>query len=131
MFTNLTEEEFYELLERIAPLWGSTPGTPEGAELEALVERVLRYKDFMFPVAPRPVRPLPKPEDFPPDSGVTEEGIQVFGPGVDRAIDGFRANRAKIICFGIQIRHQRWLAEAGGTAPTMEPLPRRKPEDSD
>lgn len=131
MATDLTEEEYYELLERIEQLWESPVGTPEGAELDALVERVLQYETFVFPVEPRPERPLPRPEDFPPDAGVTELDIEAFGPCVDRAIDHFRANRAKIVCFGIRARARRRLAEAGGTAPTMELVPRRKPEGDD
>lgn len=123
-----TEAEFNELLECMEPLWDSAVGTPEDAELHALVERILQYEDFVFPVEPRPSRPLPRPEDFPPDAGVTELDIEVFGPCVDRAIDHFRANKAKLICAGIRIRAQRRLAEAGVTAPTMEPVPRRRPE---
>lgn len=131
MATDLTEAEYYELLERIEQLWESPVGTPEGAELDALVERILRYEAFVFPVPPRPERPLPRPEDFPPDSGMTEERIQLYGPGIDRAIDRFRAYQAKIVCQGIRIRAARRLAEAGGAAPTMKPVPRRKPEGDD
>lgn len=123
-----TEEEYYELLERIEQLWESPVGSPEGAELDALVERILQYETFVFPVPPRPSRPLPRPEDFPPDAGVTELDIELFGPGIDRAIDRFRAYQAKIVCQGIRAQARRRLAEAGGSAPTMEPVPRRRPE---
>lgn len=122
------EAEYYELLERMEPLWDSAIGTLEDAELHALVERILQYEDFLLPIKPRPERPLPRPEDFPPDSGMTEKRIQLYGPAMDRAIDGFRAMRPKLVCWGIRVRVERRLAEAGVTTPTLEPVPRRKPE---
>ena len=46
----LTEEDLDAALGRIDEIFDAEPGTPEGAECEALVEMVMRYEDKRYPM---------------------------------------------------------------------------------
>ncbi|MNZ70885.1 50S ribosomal protein L37Ae [compost metagenome] len=108
----MSEEEYVDALERIEQFWGAEAGTPEGRELDALVERVLQYEDEHFPMGSPRRRGRLRPEDFPADSGMTEERIQLYGEGVDRAAAHFRASRARLAAYGgaVYRAHQRFHA---------------------
>jgi HTH-type transcriptional regulator / antitoxin HigA len=46
-----TNDDLTAALARIDDLWGSEPGTPEGDELDGLVELVERYESKHFSIA--------------------------------------------------------------------------------
>lgn len=45
-------EDHKAALTRIEVLWGAEPDTPEGNELDVLVDLVEHYEDRLFPIAP-------------------------------------------------------------------------------
>lgn len=47
-----TNDDLTAALARIDALWGKEPGTPEGDELDILVDLVEHYESKHFPVAP-------------------------------------------------------------------------------
>ncbi|MCV0398147.1 MAG: transcriptional regulator [Rhizobiaceae bacterium] len=47
-----TNDDLTAALTRIDALWGAEPGTPEGDELDVLVDLVEHYEDRHFPIEP-------------------------------------------------------------------------------
>jgi len=54
-----TFEHYDKAIKRIETLWGAEPGTPDGEELDELIEWVRDYEQEFCPV------PLPKEGDRP------------------------------------------------------------------
>ena len=46
-----TEAEYEAALDRIWTLWEAEAGTPEDAELEALIQAVTVYEDIHYPIS--------------------------------------------------------------------------------
>ena len=46
-----SEAEYEAALDRIWTLWEAEPGTPEDAELEALIQAVTVYEDKHYPIS--------------------------------------------------------------------------------
>lgn len=106
----MTEVEYTEALARIEQLLDAKAGTPECNERLDLVDLVVQYEEHGIELWPvdRPVQA----EDFPPDSSMTEERIQLYGEGGDRAAAHFRGKWARVVAYGAAVyrAHQRFHA---------------------
>ena len=50
MNENWTEQRYGKMLERIDKIFDADPGTPEGFELDWLVDRVVAYEEKHYPI---------------------------------------------------------------------------------